>query len=331
MHRLLLALVAVLVWLGPARPAMLERGDFPEGFQTALAFDLSDDKKVRAEVLALPGGAAELSVLELPFSAKNLVSDGRHVVFAWTRSNRTLLSYNLRPAQSSSLQLIGFEPSYGEGSLNAFLEGSNTPDPETNLYFVRDGLQRVFFLRMPPSQKVALEGTGSREMDVRTPQLIAVRLPPKYEGRVLPGRTGMFDPEPFKATPVALFKAESPNATQTFRVRYNLPSPSWAAPTTRILLKAIALLIPILLLGFTSPDEINRSRYKYLAIALGIVALGIYGFLIFMTWKTEGDIEAIYEDMLFAVMNIVVAGATYWVKTKPSGEAPPDAPKAAMI
>src|SRR5205085_4152531 len=121
---------------------------------------------------------------------------------------------------------------------------------------------------------------------------------------------GMFDPEPFKTTPVALFKAESPNAMQTFRVRYNLPNPSWAAPTTRILLKAIALLIPVILLGFTSPDKINHARYRYLAIALGIVAVGIYGFLVFLTLRTDGDIEAIYEDMLFATMNIVVAGVT---------------------
>jgi hypothetical protein len=297
--------------------ALLDRGDFPEGSQTALTFDLSNEKAIRAEILALPGAPPNLSVLELPFSIKNLIADQRHVVFTWAKFPSTYLSYNVRPSQSSSLLLASFDPVFGENSaLDALIKNAQMTDQNSNLYFVREGLQRLFSFHLPKGQKIKLEGAASTELDVKMPDLIAIRLPQEHIGRTFPsGR--MFEPDPLKSQPVVMFSSTAPNPSQTFRVRYDLPQPGWVSSATRVGLKVIALLMPAFLLYWTKTDKINPARYKAVAIAVGAICVGIYVYLIYLTVSTSGDVNAVVEDIAFAVINALVAWATYWATTKP--------------
>jgi hypothetical protein len=316
--RLLVIPIALLTGLLSANgAALLDRGDFPAGSQTALTFDLSNEKAIRSEILALPGGASGLSTLEIPFAIKNLTTDERHVVFTWAQLRSTYLSYNMRPSRSSSLQLASFDPLFGESSaLDALIRNAQIADPNSNLYFVREGLQRLFVFHLPKGQKINLEGPASTELDVKTPDLIAVRLPQDHIGRTFPASGRMYEPEPLKSQPVVLFSSTTPNPEQVFRVRYDLPQPSWVSTASRVLLKVLALLLPALLLYWTKSEKIDPLRYKIVAIMIGALFVGIYAYLIYLTISTSGDVGAIIEDIGFAATNALVAWLAYWITTK---------------
>ena len=327
----LLLLISMLTVLAsePSTAALLDRGDFASGQQTALTFDLFNEKLIRAEVLAIAGAQAGLSVLQIPFATKNLNTDEHHVVFVWSQSQNTYLSYNLRPSRTSSLQLASFDPVFVENtSLDVLIGGAQAAGSASNLYFLRDGLQRLFVLHLPKGEKIKLEGAAGDELEVKTPDLIAVRLPQNYIGRTFPATGRMYEPEPSKSQPVILFSASAPNPTQTFRVRYDLPQPSWVPTVTRLLLKVLGMLVPVLLLYWTKSDKINPRRYRFVALAVGFVCIAIYAYLIFLTVSTGGDIAAILEDVGFALTTAFFAWLTYWMTTKspqpsvPSGHAP---------
>jgi hypothetical protein len=322
-QRLFIVSIALLIGILPASAAaLLEKGDFPDGYQTALTFDLSNEKSIRAEILALPGGAAGLSMLELPFGIKNLAADERHVVFTWKQLQSTYLSYNVRPSRSSSLQLASFDPVFGENTpLDALIRNDQSTDSKSNLYFVRDGLQRLFSLQLPKVKKINLEGSGTSEIDVKTPDLIAIRLPQGNIGRAFPMSGRMYEPAPLtNQPPVVIFSSTTPNPTQIFRVRYDLPQPDWVSTATRLGLKLLALFSPALLLYWTKSDKIDPFRYKVVAILVGALFVGIYAYLVYLTVSTSGDIGAITEDIGFAVTNAFVAWLTYWITSKPALE-----------
>ena len=213
-----LVLFAWLVGSLPTAAAMLERDDFGDGHRTALAFDLSNESTIRAELLSLPAGPPQLSFLGLPFAIKNLFADERNVVFLWTRRDKTIFSYNMRPNRTSSMQLATFVPIFTENSpLEALIKDAEVSEHESNLYFIREGLQRLFLLRLTANQEVELEGGAGSKIEVANPDLVAIQLPENYIGRTFPsGR--MYDPEPLKRQPIVIF-----SATESSLINTNLP------------------------------------------------------------------------------------------------------------
>ena len=200
-------------------------------------------------------------------------------------------------------------------------------DSNVNLYFVREGLQRLFLFRLPKGRKINFEGAASAELDVKTPDLVAVRLPADHIGRTFRESGRMYEPEPLKSQPLVTFSAINSTPTQVFKIRYDLPQPSWFSAATPIGLKTVGLLLPLLLLVWTKTDKVEPKRYKFAASIVGILIVGIYGSLIFATIRMGGDVSAIFQDIAFAIGTGAIAWVTYWMTTKPpTQEAAPPGP-----
>lgn len=301
---------------------MLDRENFTDGRRVAVTFDLSNEKSIKAEIVALPGNAAELSYLDLPFGIKNETMDERHVIFVWKHRRETIFSYNMRPSRTASLLLASFDPVFSENSaMDALIRDADVSDRDSNLYFIQEGLQRLFQLRLPPSRKIELEGGIGGGIEVANPDLVAVRLPSKFKGRTFSsGR--MYEPEPLPHNPsndlsLLIFPATNTNSlSQIFRVTYELPQPDWVSIAVRIGLKFLGLILPIVLIAWTDPEKVNPRRFRHWSIAIGTLYLVVYGFLIYLTISTSGSLEAIIEDAGFAALTAVVAVITYRIKSK---------------
>jgi hypothetical protein len=310
---------------------MLDRGDFPKGYTTALAFDLRNEKTLKGQVLALANETPQLSFIELPFAIKNLSVDQRHVVLTWQRTNTTIVSYNMRPSRSSSLELASFDPIFStDSALDALIGDATAPDQTSNLYFIRSGLQRLFLLRLPEADKIKLEGSENSEIDVKIPDLIAVQLPEHYVGRTFPTSGRMFDPAPLTQHPLVLFSANNLNASKRFvRIRYDLPAPDWIPDAVSFGMKFLALLLPIVLIAWSDPGKANPRRYRITVVGIGCLYLLGYGYMIYLTMYSGGSYSEIFQNLGFAIGTAFAAWLTYFIKNK--AQAAPVSGGAAII
>lgn len=316
----------------PAQADMLDRADFATGYQTAVAFDLSNENRIQGEVLALPDSKVPLSFLRIPFGIKQAAINEKNFIFIREQTQQTMFAYNLSN-QSSSLEIASFTPVFSDRSAIATLSnvGSSPQPGEPDLYFIQDGLQRLFFLRLPPAQTLNFSG---QTVEIPSPDLVAVRLPADYVGRTFPSGH-MFDPDPIKSDrPTFVFAAGKQGSTaspQTFRVRYDLPQPDWASTAVRIGLKALAIALPVLLIVFTDPDKLDRRRYLRAAIILGLLYLAGYCTLIVISLRTGQGLGAIIEDASFAVLTAFFAWLTYFLKNKRTAQGPPPPQAPAIV
>jgi uncharacterized membrane protein len=136
----------------------------------------------------------------------------------------------------------------------------------------------------------------------------------------------MFDPDPIKSDRstfiFAAAKQGSTSSAQTFRLRYELPQPGWAPAVVRVVLKALAIVLPVLLIVFSDPEKVNRRRYLPAAVVLVLLYLAVYVVLIVIVLRTGQGIEAIIEDAVLAVLTVFFAWLTYFLKNRPSAQGP---------
>lgn len=277
-----------------------------------LLIDLNRTDTVSASFHSNEAARPELQWSALPFELSSPSFSTAHPVLFLGQQDTAVFAYNRQPSVSGATELISFTvgPSLAEQDFN---DQFAFAPPREGIFVFRNGLRYRIYYRSDPVNELEFESMVP--IGVSQPDAVGFILPDGYEGRTISNSGSMFQPQPEALTPVVRF-ALSNQVVNQLAIDFSLPEPAWFQDVTDLLLKTIGVVLPVLLLILTKPKEVNRARYRVVAIILGVIILGIYSGLSLYAYSQGLGFRKIVENAVFAALTVGATYATYWVTSK---------------
>jgi hypothetical protein len=291
-------------------------GFHSDKYRVILYFDLRDDGQPGAGVVVnentLQG--AELRSLVLPFGSKSVRPSRALFSTSGSYEDVTVINYVLTPGSAGPKE-IGIVPVF-----DAQPEGTySLEDLDGSLYFLRLGLERRFIYKYPDKRRSLPEWPADvQNTFVRTPDAIAVALPPSADPRVIrSGQTEM--PSRIGENRLAAFYPYSGTQANALELRYVIPANSGQKLVLEYGVKVLAaILTPLLGLLLLGPAENMRPRTRNLVLVVGTVlevAILIAIWRVAVVVSGEGALKT-GLDLSVVLAGAVFSGLVLWVKRK---------------
>lgn len=309
------ALISVFLWcLGASALAqeILTQDHFSSPGTSLLLIDLHRTDIVDASFHSNKLAEKEFQWSALPFELRSPQFSSAHPILVLSQNAPAIFAYNMQPTASGSTELLKFlvHPSFAEQDFNDQFVFS---PPHDGLFIFRNGLRYRIYFRSDPPEKLMFEGMAP--IDVSQVDAVGFILPDGYQGRTISNSGSMFQPQPETLSPIVRFSLKS-QAVNEIAIDFSLPEPAWFQDVTDFLLKAVGVLLPVLLLILTKPNDVNRARYKVVAIGLGLVVVAIYGGLSVYAHIQGLGFRKIAANAVFAAITVGATYATYWITSK---------------
>lgn len=314
--RTFLLLLFCAIFLGAANAQdTLNSDHFAPNSATLLLFDLSNQSRITGSLHSTNVASAQLEFIELPISISDLSLSTTHVTAMWRPSDHPIVGYNRQPSISATTLIAAFRVAPGEQETE-FGDAFQFNPPGPGLYVVRNGLRTRVYFQSLPARSLNFENMPA--LEVTPPDTVGFALPSDYEGRIIGNSGQMFSPSPTLTEPIIGFTVDQA-ASENYIIDFSRPEPGWFGDLTEVVLKLIAVFLPIPLLIFYKPEELNKKLYKWVAGVVIFLIFLAYGGLSIYSYIQGLDLKKIGENALFGVATIVVAFTTYWL-TKPKAD-----------
>lgn len=316
--QLIFAIFCLFIILGPASAQdTLGAGFFAPRTSSLLLFNFEDQSHITGALHSVEPAQKDFSFVEIPVNFSDLSLSDAHVSLMLKPVETLVVGYNRQPSVESSTLIARFRalPSEQQNDLNDAFQFS---PPSPGLYMFRNGLRTRIYYSSSPASDLRFEGMPP--VHVASPDAVGFVLPDGSEGRTI-GKTGqMFVPTPLMRAPIVSFGVD-PMGSNEFILDFSRPEPGWFKDVTDLVLKLIAVLLPIPLLIFSKPEDVNQRRYKLVAGLVVLCILAAYGGLSYYAYAQGLGFKKIGENAFFAFATIVVTFLTYWT-TRSTGQPP---------
>jgi len=288
----------------------LSLADVPESAREILYFSLVDDQNIEARLLVKARAMSDIEFVVIPMDVVDVNTTENELALYQISRGRVVLAYKITPQLSApDLFDVSVRPKtirYVEES--AFADTTST---EVGLNIRSSGLRRHIILNLSIPKLLRT----SASYPSRLPDIFAFQLPSDFEGRTLPKSSSMIYPQSFSGpNPIVIERDRIVDDRIEFS--YDIPESKSFGYFAKLGLRFVGMLIPVVLLGLTQPDKIDRKRYRWTFIITLVVIAAIYGSLIVTGLIYGANIEEIVIDVSFAIATALLAYLTNWIQTR---------------